>query len=352
MLLVGRRQAIKSRLKKLTISITCIDERIAPRPQFLSFRVPGASIFPRDDESSFILAAILFFVEVMKHFDTIRLVVADHGTLGNQGYTGCGMMSIEKILPQIKKELLEENNLTLEQIDYYLSRLTLYDLNNLGGIGQHANWEIKQLEKLQKIFAFETRLGQILPNDEAREQIPNERLVITQPYISQEGLLANTDEQGRLFDGSTNIQSTVGMSIVQLDSNLINGLLIFSYRKGETVKEVLVLEPSIDLFDQSNNRVLIQKIQQMLDYKIQRISKSIANVVNMSTEQCYAYLQSIKDGANTSLYGSETEQLRRAQKLAKEIKATCILPKNMSIKYGLIKMNGKIIKETVRMLEQ
>ena len=125
MLLVGRREAIKSRLRKLTISVTCIDERIAARPQPISFRVPGANILPKGDEPSFTLAAILFLIKVMEHFDAIRLVVADHGTLGNSGYFGCGMMAVNEIIPQIEEKIRKENVLSIEQINRNLSMLAL-----------------------------------------------------------------------------------------------------------------------------------------------------------------------------------------------------------------------------------
>ncbi|NPE09907.1 MAG: hypothetical protein GNW80_16625, partial [Asgard group archaeon] len=51
---------IKSRKEILTMSVTCVDERIAPRVHYLSFRTPGACVFPRENEPSYTLAAILF----------------------------------------------------------------------------------------------------------------------------------------------------------------------------------------------------------------------------------------------------------------------------------------------------
>jgi hypothetical protein len=286
----------------------------------------------------------------MRNHYAIQLVIADHGTLGEDGYIGCGMLGIEDDLANLRETLLRQKELTSEQIESYLNNLGLYDLNQKGGIGQHANWETKQLEILQEEIKFESRLAKILPNDLEKEQIPNKRLIITQPYVSQEGLLTNIDEESESFDGSTIIQTVAGLPNVQKDSNLINGLLISSYNKGFSVNEILVLNSVIDLFDQSLTRKLIQSIQQTLNYELKRISEQIATIANLSEEQCYNYLVTIKDSAILCLFGLETDRLNRAKRLAEEIKELKILPKKMRIKYGLVDVNGEIKKQTIKRL--
>lgn len=286
----------------------------------------------------------------MKNYYSIQLVIADHGTLVEEGYTDCGMFGIEDDLPNLKETLLKQKKLTLEQIESYLSNFALYDLNLKGGIGQHAGWEVKQLEKLQEKFNFESRLAKILQNDLEKEQIPNKRLVIIQPYVRQDGLLANIDEDGESFDGSTIIQTVAGFPNVQLDSNLINGVLISAYKKGLSVNEILVLESTVNVFDQSFIRQLIQRIQKIMNYELKRISEQIANVANLSIEQCYNYLMTIKERANSCLYGLESDRLNRVKKLAEEINTLGILPENMIIKYGLVGVNGEIKKQTIKSL--
>lgn len=347
--MVGRSESIKYRIKKkLVISVTCIDERIAPRPQYLSFRIPGSNINPRGNEPSFTLAAILFLIEVLKTNYSIQLIVADHGILRKDGYTGCGMLGVEEEMSNLKEMLLKQSDLPQGQIEIYLNNLALYDLNNKGGIGQHAAWEVKQLEKFQDEFNFETHLAKILPNDLEKEQISNKRLVITQPYISQEGLLANKDEDGELYDGNTIIQTIAGFPDIHLDNNLINGLLISSYEKGFSVNEILVLGSIIDLFDQSLTRNLIQKIQQMMNFELKQISEKIADIVNLSKEQSYDYLITIKERANLCLYGLEGDRINLMKKFAEKIKGLGLLPKKIAIKYGLVDISGKIKLETIK----
>jgi hypothetical protein len=220
--------------------------------------------------------------------------------------------------------------------------LELYDLNNLGGIGRHAQWEVMQFEKIQESFAFESRLGKILPNDLEKEQIPNKRLIITHPFVSQKGLLANVDDQGQSFDGSTIIQTIVGTPSIHEDYNLTNGLLLFSYRKGDSVQELLILEPIINILEQSFIRTLLNKSQQILDITLKQLCYQMTSLTNIPPEECFRYLKSIKEGTNSSLYGLETDQLKRAKNLAEAIKRTDILPKRIIIKYGLVDVQGVI----------
>lgn len=338
---------IKSRKEILTMSVTCVDERIAPRVHYLSFRTPGACVFPRENEPSYTLAAILFFSEVAKFCEKTRIVVADHGKLEEQGFIRCGMTGTSEILHKIKQDYIQKNEDISSQINEYLTRLELYDLDKLGGIGSHAQWEVLQFEKIQTAFALESRLGKILPNDLEKEQIPNKRLVITHPFVSQEGLLANLDEQGQSFDGNTIIQTIVGIPNIHEDYNLTNGLLLFSYRKGDSVQELLVLEPIINILEQSFIRKLLHKSQQMLDITIKQLCDQITSITNIPPDKCLRYLKSIKEGTNSSLYGLEIDQLKRAKNLAEAIKRTDILPKKIIIKYGLVDVQGVIRNQKI-----
>ncbi|MBN1328690.1 MAG: hypothetical protein JXA54_04375 [Candidatus Heimdallarchaeota archaeon] len=337
-------KTVKIEKNILTMSVTCVDERLAPRLHLLSFRVPGASIVPRKNEPSYSLAAILFFAATIDFYSKSRIVIADHGQISEKGFVNCGMSGIKEHLGQIKRNLLEQQKLTIEEIDAYLSRISLYDINNLGGIGKHAQWEVERFNKIPVSFAPEGLLGKILPNDYDKELIPNERLIITQPYINQSGLLTNTDEEGKSFDGSTIIQTVAGLPVVQDDYNLTNGLLLFNHIKGEAVREVLVLEPAMNALDQTPVRRLLQKTQQTLDLTIRQLTQEIARVTNIPFEECYRYFLSIKDNTNICLYGLEVEQLKRAKKLAKAIESSNLLSDNITVKYGLTDIQGTIKK--------
>ncbi len=328
----------------LTMSVTCVDERLAPRLHHLSFRIPGANIIPRKDEPSYTLAAILFFAATVDYYSKSRIVIADHGQLSEKGFVSCGMGGIKNQLNLLKKKLLAQKKLTEEEIDTYLARIELYDINNLGGIGKHAQWEVEHLNNIALPFTPEGLLGKILPNDNDKELIPNERLIITQPYVDQNGLLTNIDEKGQSFDGSTIIQTIVGMPEVQKDNSLTNGLLLFNHFKGETVREILVLEPAMNALDQNPIRRLLQKTQQTLDLTIKQLVPGISQVTNIPIEECLRYLLSIKNSTNICLYGLESEQINQPKRLAEAIQSSNILSDNISIKYGLIDIQGTIKK--------
>jgi len=330
------------------MSVTCVDERIAPRVHMLSFRVPGACVFPRENEPSYTLAAILFFNKTAGDiYNEIRVVIADHGIIGKNGYFGCGMNNISESLTVIKEKLDEETNLSNDEIEEYLRRAQLYDLSSLGGIGKHAAWEVNQFKEMSEEFTLKGLLGRILPNDLAKEEIPNDRLVITQPFVNQGGMLENVDERGISFDGNTMIHTLAGKSNIKEDYALTNELLIFSYLKGETVREVLVLEPAMDMLEQSSLRRFLQRVQQTSMYSIKKISKQIAPIVNLPEDSCYQYLTSIKENASTCLYGSESDQLNRSRITAEEIKDTGLLSKTITCKYGLVDVGGKIKQLTI-----
>jgi len=328
----------------LTMSVTCVDERLAPRVHHLSFRLPGANIMPRKNEPSYPLAAVLFFSATADFYSKSRIVIADHGLLGEKGFVNCGMGGITEHLSRIKKNLLDQEKLSEEEIDTYLSRIALYDINNLGGIGKHAQWEVEQLNKISLSFVPQGLLGKILPNDYEKELIPNERLIITQPYINQSGLLANIDEKRDTFNGSTIIQTVAGLPTVQEDYSLTNGLLLFNHVKGENVREIIILEPSMNSLDQTPARRLLQKTQQTLDHTIKQLTQEIARVTNIPSDECYRYLHSIKNNTNICLYGLEGEQISRAKKLAEAIKQSNLLSDNITIKYGLTDVQGTIKK--------
>ncbi|HUT79852.1 MAG TPA: hypothetical protein VMZ29_01515 [Candidatus Bathyarchaeia archaeon] len=328
----------------LTMSVTCVDERLAPRVHHLSFRLPGANIMPRKNEPSYPLAAVLFFSATADFYSKSRIVIADHGLLGEKGFVNCGMGGIKEHLERIKKNLFDQKKLTEEEIDIYLSRITLYDINNLGGIGKHAQWEVERLNKISLPFVPTGLLGKILPNDYEKELIPNERMIITQPYVNQSGLLANIDEKGNSFDGSTIIQTVAGLPNVQEDYSLTNGLLLFNHLKGEAVREIIVLEPAMNSLDQTPIRRLLQKTQQTIDHTVKQLTQEIARVTNIPFDECYRYLLSIKNNTNICLYGLEGEQLNRAKKLAEAIQLSNLLSNNITIKYGLTDVQGKIKK--------
>ena len=347
---ISRRKQIKVRKKTLTISITCIDERIAPRPHYISFRVPGACVFPRNNEPSYTLAAILFFNEIAKEYIDVKMTIADHGNLKEQGYTDCGMLGKRKTIESLKGEMEAKTPLTGKEIENYLEKLANKDLEKLGGIGQHAKWEIEQFEKIKTIFPIDFQLGRILPNDSEREKIANKRLVIIPPYIKQDGLLANNDETGQSFDGSTIIQTIAGLPEFQQDDNITNGLLIFGYEKGNQIKEIIILEPAAEIFEVEVTRAFLQKIQKTLDLTIKKISEKIAEIAKMEKNECYRYLNSIKESAKINLYSSDKERTERAKKIAKEINELRLLPREINIKFGLVGLDGKIKENSMREL--
>ena len=347
---ISRRKQIKVRKKTLTISITCIDERIAPRPHYISFRVPGACVFPRNNEPSYTLAAILIFNEIAKEYIDVKMTIADHGNLKEQGYTDCGMLGKRKTIESLKGEMEAKTPLTGKEIENYLEKLANKDLEKLGGIGQHAKWEIEQFEKIKTIFPIDFQLGRILPNDSEREKIANKRLVIIPPYIKQDGLLANNDETGQSFDGSTIIQTIAGLPEFQQDDNITNGLLIFGYEKGNQIKEIIILEPAAEIFEVEVTRAFLQKIQKTLDLTIKKISEKIAEIAKMEKNECYRYLNSIKESAKINLYSSDRERTERALKTAKEINELRLLPQEINIKFGLVGLDGKIKENSLKEL--
>lgn len=334
----------------IKIGINCIDERIDPFLGDLVFRTPGAGIFPREDEPAYTLAALLFFILVAGEFKPVTVEIADHGQLTDEGYTGCGMDGVSKTISHIQELVAKNSSLSEGEITSYLNRLFLYDLAKVGGIGQHAQWEARQLRKLQAICQFEVRAGRIKLNSSEREKIPNQRLIITQPYINQNGLLANQDEQGDVFDGSTIIQTITGIPDIARDYIQTNGLFIFGYEKGENIKEILILEPKIKPYYLSKIRPVLSKIGNMVNTSLKVFSTKIQKVVNLSLEDCQNYLQSIKETIYIDLYALDSDRLKQARKIAESIKQLQILPEGISIKYGLVDFQGEIIEDTITKL--
>lgn len=333
-----------------SIGVSCVDERIDPFKYSLVFRTPGACVFPRQNEPSYTLAAILFFISIASDLETVFVEVADHGIPSKTGYIDCGMAGASKLIPDLEGVLNQETSLSPEEIDNFLSRLAVYDLNNVGGIGKHAQWEVSELKEISADFLFDYQLGKIMPNSPERERIPNERLVITQPYVSQEGLLLNIDENGNSFDGRTIAQTISGLPDVTNDANLTNGLIVFGYEKGENIREVLILEPVVGLLDSSAIRSVLLQIDLMLDLKIKEIGNRIYELANMSSSECYRYLHSIKETARIDLFGIEMQRLAHARKIAETIQKVNLLPKKVHIKYGLVNLSGKIIDGSIRNL--
>ena len=347
---ISSSKQIKVRKDTLTISITCIDERIAPRPHYVSFRVPGACVFPREDEPSYTLAAILFFNEIAKEYIDVKITIADHGNLKNQGYTDCGMLGERKAIEDLRSEMKTKTSLAGKEIENYLEKLARKRLENLGGIGQHAKWEVKQFDEIKPFFSTECQLGRILPNDSEREKIPNKRLVIIPPYVQQEGLLSNYDEAEQSFNGSTIIQTIAGLPKFQSDDNVTNGLIIFGYEKGDRINEIIVLEPVVEIFDIEVTKTFLQKIQNTLDLTINKINVKMAEITKMEKNECYRYLNSIRESAKIALYSSDKERVERAKKIAKEIYKLDLLPQEVKIKYGLVGLDGKIKKNSIKEL--
>jgi len=328
--------------QNLIISVTCIDERLAPREHYLSFRLPGASLFPRADEPAYPLAAILLYTQLFKSLNTVQIVLADHGLLTPAGFIGCGMANIEQSLGTLEEKVAKITSLKKAQIHTYLSHLALYDIQKQGGIGRHAKWEVEQLEKICPKLELLPKLGKILPNDKEKEAIPNERLIITHPIVNQKQLLQNTLSEGKVFDGSSIIQTVVGEPHIEQDYQLTNGLLMAAFEKGETVKEVIVLKPIVDTIQLTMRKTLLQKVQQTLDFTLKQISQLIAPYVNLSTEESYQYLLSIKKEAEVALFGNPSEQLQLAANSAKKVRSLGLLPKKMTLLYGVVTIDGDI----------
>jgi len=326
----------------LIISVTCIDEMLAPREHYFTFRLPGANLFPRANEPAYPLAAILLYAQLYKNLNVIQIVLADHGLLTSAGFIGCGMVNIEESLGILEPKVTKNTSLNKAQIHTYLSRLALYDIQKQGGIGKHAKWEVEQLERICPKVELLPKLGKILPNDKAKEAIVNERLIITHPIVNQKRLLQNALSEGKVFDGSSIIQTVIGEPNIEQDYQLTNGLLMAAFEKGETVKEVLVLKPAVETIQLTVRKTLIQKVQQTMDFTLKRISQLIAPYVNLSTEESYRYLLSIKKEAEIALFGNPNEQLQLAANFAKKIQSLGLLPKNMTIMYGVVTIDGDI----------
>ncbi|MFW9923726.1 MAG: hypothetical protein ACFFDW_10620 [Candidatus Thorarchaeota archaeon] len=325
------------------MGVTCIDERINSYPYDLSFRFPGASIFPRGDEPSYSLASILFYTYLANDYNTVLIDVADHGTIKDQGYVDCGMDNILSGLSILKSNIAKESSLDQNKMDQYLTRLALYDIRNVGGIGRHSQWEKQKLKELTFDFEVIRRALKILPNSPEKEQIPNERMILIRPFVDQDGLLTNIDENGNSFDGSSIIQTFSGMPKIEDDYSITNGLVLFSYAKGETIRELLVLEGAIKLYENSKIRSLFSKIDFLDINQMRKLTEKIQEFTNMDNNECYRYLQSIKELASINLYGAKSQQLEQAKKTAQKIKELNILPKRVVIKYGLVDTGGKLI---------